>query len=42
MLHILLADDHGIVRSGLRVLIERQDGMTVELTLPARGMRVAA
>ncbi|MFL5780561.1 MAG: response regulator [Thermoleophilaceae bacterium] len=29
MLHILLADDHGIVRSGLRVLIERQDGMTV-------------
>ncbi|HKP90210.1 MAG TPA: response regulator transcription factor [Thermoleophilaceae bacterium] len=29
MLHILLADDHGIVRSGLRVLIERQEGMTV-------------
>jgi DNA-binding NarL/FixJ family response regulator len=29
MLRILLADDHGIVRSGLRVLIERQDGMRV-------------
>jgi DNA-binding NarL/FixJ family response regulator len=29
MLHILLADDHGIVRSGLRMLIERQDGMRV-------------
>jgi DNA-binding NarL/FixJ family response regulator len=29
MLRILLADDHGIVRSGLRVLIERQQGMSV-------------
>jgi DNA-binding NarL/FixJ family response regulator len=29
MLQILLADDHGIVRSGLRMLIERQDGMRV-------------
>src|SRR5918998_2712057 len=29
MLHILVADDHGIVRSGLRMLIERQDGMRV-------------
>jgi DNA-binding NarL/FixJ family response regulator len=29
MLRILLADDHGIVRSGLRVLIERQQGMHV-------------
>jgi DNA-binding NarL/FixJ family response regulator len=29
MLHILVADDHGIVRSGLRMLIERQDGMKV-------------
>ena len=29
MLHILLADDHGIVRSGLRMLIERQEGMRV-------------
>ena len=29
MLRILLADDHGIVRSGLHVLIERQDGMHV-------------
>jgi DNA-binding NarL/FixJ family response regulator len=29
MLRLLLADDHGIVRSGLRVLIERQDGMRV-------------
>jgi DNA-binding NarL/FixJ family response regulator len=29
MLRILLADDHGIVRSGLRVLIERHDGMRV-------------
>ncbi|MEA2351587.1 MAG: hypothetical protein QOJ14_1, partial [Thermoleophilaceae bacterium] len=29
MLRVLLADDHGIVRSGLRVLIERQDGMQV-------------
>jgi DNA-binding NarL/FixJ family response regulator len=29
MLHILVADDHGIVRSGLRMLIERQEGMRV-------------
>jgi DNA-binding NarL/FixJ family response regulator len=29
MLRILVADDHGIVRSGLRMLIERQDGMSV-------------
>jgi DNA-binding NarL/FixJ family response regulator len=29
MLHILVADDHGIVRSGLRMLIDRQDGMQV-------------
>ena len=29
MLRILLADDHGIVRSGLHMLIERQEGMRV-------------
>ena len=29
MLHILIADDHGIVRSGVRMLIDRQDGMHV-------------
>ena len=29
MLHILVADDHGIVRAGLRMLIDRQDGMRV-------------
>ena len=29
MLRILVADDHGIVRSGLKMLIERQDGMHV-------------
>jgi DNA-binding NarL/FixJ family response regulator len=29
MLHILIADDHGIVRSGIRMLIDRQDGMLV-------------
>jgi DNA-binding NarL/FixJ family response regulator len=29
MLHILVADDHGIVRAGLKMLIERQDGMHV-------------
>jgi DNA-binding NarL/FixJ family response regulator len=29
MLRILLADDHGIVRSGLRVLIESHEGMHV-------------
>ena len=29
MIHILIADDHGIVRSGLRMLIDRQEGMRV-------------
>jgi DNA-binding NarL/FixJ family response regulator len=29
MLRILVADDHGIVRSGLKMLIERQDSMHV-------------
>jgi DNA-binding NarL/FixJ family response regulator len=29
MLRILVADDHGIVRSGLKMLIERHDGMRV-------------
>ena len=29
MLRILVADDHGIVRSGIRMLIERQEGMHV-------------
>jgi DNA-binding NarL/FixJ family response regulator len=29
MMRILLADDHGIVRSGLKMLIERQEGMQV-------------
>jgi DNA-binding NarL/FixJ family response regulator len=29
MLHILIADDHGIVRSGIRMLIDRQEGMRV-------------
>ncbi|HEX8067569.1 MAG TPA: response regulator transcription factor [Thermoleophilaceae bacterium] len=29
MLHILVADDHGIVRSGLRMLIDRHEGMRV-------------
>jgi DNA-binding NarL/FixJ family response regulator len=29
MLHILIADDHGIVRSGLRMLLDRQDGLSV-------------
>src|SRR6266498_622786 len=29
MLHILIADDHGIVRSGVRMLIDRQEGMRV-------------
>jgi DNA-binding NarL/FixJ family response regulator len=29
MLRILVADDHGIVRSGLIMLIDRQDGMRV-------------
>ncbi|MEA2403595.1 MAG: hypothetical protein QOE08_242 [Thermoleophilaceae bacterium] len=29
MLHVLIADDHGIVRSGVRMLIDRQEGMRV-------------
>jgi DNA-binding NarL/FixJ family response regulator len=29
MLHILVADDHGIVRSGIKMLIDRQEGMRV-------------
>ena len=29
MLRVLLADDHGIVRSGLRMLLERQGGIAV-------------
>ena len=29
MLHILIADDHGIVRAGLRMLLDRQEGMNV-------------
>jgi DNA-binding NarL/FixJ family response regulator len=29
MLNLLVADDHGIVRSGLKMLIERQSGMHV-------------
>jgi DNA-binding NarL/FixJ family response regulator len=29
MIHILIADDHGIVRSGIRMLIDRQQGMRV-------------
>ncbi|MEA2448339.1 MAG: hypothetical protein QOG63_271, partial [Thermoleophilaceae bacterium] len=29
MLRILVADDHGIVRSGLKMLIDRQDTMSV-------------
>jgi DNA-binding NarL/FixJ family response regulator len=29
MLRILVADDHGIVRSGIKMLIDRQDGMCV-------------
>jgi DNA-binding NarL/FixJ family response regulator len=29
MLRLLLADDHGIVRSGVRMLIDRQQGMQV-------------
>jgi DNA-binding NarL/FixJ family response regulator len=29
MLTLLVADDHGIVRTGLRMLLERQPGMTV-------------
>jgi DNA-binding NarL/FixJ family response regulator len=29
MLRILIADDHGIVRSGIKMLIDRQEGMSV-------------
>jgi DNA-binding NarL/FixJ family response regulator len=29
MLHILIADDHGIVRSGVRMVIDREQGMQV-------------
>ena len=29
MIHILLADDHGIVRAGVRMLLEQQEGMRV-------------
>ena len=29
MLRVLIADDHGIVRSGVRMLIDRQSGMEV-------------
>ena len=29
MIRVLIADDHGIVRSGLRMLIERQPDMEV-------------
>jgi DNA-binding NarL/FixJ family response regulator len=29
MIRVLIADDHGIVRSGLRMLIERQEDMSV-------------
>ncbi|MEA2421233.1 MAG: hypothetical protein QOF55_332 [Thermoleophilaceae bacterium] len=29
MLRLIVADDHGIVRSGLKMLIERQEGMSV-------------
>jgi DNA-binding NarL/FixJ family response regulator len=29
VLHILIADDHGIVRAGLRMLLDRQEGITV-------------
>ena len=29
MIRVLIADDHGIVRSGLRMLIERQTDMEV-------------
>ena len=29
MIRVLIADDHGIVRSGLRMLIDRQEDMTV-------------
>lgn len=29
MLHVLIADDHGIVRAGLRMLLDRQEGIHV-------------
>jgi YesN/AraC family two-component response regulator len=29
MIRVLIADDHGIVRSGLRMLIDRQNDMQV-------------
>ena len=29
MIHIVVADDHGIVRSGVRMLLDQQEGMTV-------------
>ena len=29
MISVLIADDHGIVRSGLKMLIDRQEGMSV-------------
>ena len=29
MIHALVADDHGIVRSGVRMLLDQQDGITV-------------
>ncbi|HYH60166.1 MAG TPA: response regulator transcription factor [Thermoleophilaceae bacterium] len=29
MIHVLLADDHGIVRSGVRMLLDQQEGMHV-------------
>ena len=29
MIHALLADDHGIVRSGVRMLLDQQEGITV-------------
>lgn len=29
MLRILIADDHGVVRSGIRLLLDREPGMTV-------------
>jgi DNA-binding NarL/FixJ family response regulator len=29
MIHVLVADDHGIVRSGVRMLLDQQEGMRV-------------
>ena len=29
MIHIVVADDHGIVRTGVRMLLDQQEGMTV-------------